>query len=190
MKSLKGYYLLAVPELLDSNFRHAVLLLVQHDANGALGLILNQPIKTNIAEAWEQISSLPCNATGPLHIGGPCEGPMIVLHRQSEFGQLEVLPAANPDSDGVYFTTDADQITHLISQGQPPLKCFVGYAGWTAGQLEEELENAGWIVGPASVEGIFETRPDAWPRLLRQFSDALRYPDVTPATLPTDPSAN
>lgn len=200
MQSLKGYYLLAVPELMDPNFYQSVVLVVQHDAQGALGVILNRPIKTTVLEAWEQISDQPCKFHGHLYIGGPCEGPMIVLHQNDTVGQLEVLPGAGKSSmeegagsgggKGIFFTTEADQITHLITQDSGRMKCIVGYAGWTAGQLEKELAEEGWIVGPATAEGVLNTPSDAWARLYKQFSDAMRYPNMKPELLPPDPMSN
>src|SRR5205814_2997514 len=83
MKSLQGQLLIASPKLFDPNFFRSVVLLVQHTENGALGLILNHPLEMTIANAWEQVSEMPCEATGVLHQGGPCDGPLMVLHTEA-----------------------------------------------------------------------------------------------------------
>src|SRR5215469_11256802 len=99
MDSLQGHFLIASPQLQDPNFFRSVVLLVQHNDQGALGVILNRPLDMTIQEAWPQVSEEPCNAEGPLHEGGPCRGPLMVLHTDEPLSQLKVC-------DGIYFNTD------------------------------------------------------------------------------------
>src|SRR5687768_5273835 len=92
MKSLQGQLLIASPKLFDPNFFRSVVLLVQHTDAGALGLVLNRPLEMTINDAWGQVSETPCDATGFLHQGGPCEGPLMVLHTDSALPELPVIP--------------------------------------------------------------------------------------------------
>src|ERR1051326_4325904 len=128
---LKGKVLVASPKLLDPNFARAVVLIVQHDENGAMGLMINRALETTVREAWTQVSSVPYPNDDPLFQGGPCEGPLIVLHKDADHGQLEVL-------DGIWLSSDADAVKALVDQAVDPIKFFVGYAGWSPMQLEAE----------------------------------------------------
>lgn len=183
MKSLKGHLLLASANLLDPNFRRSVVLIVQHDENGAMGLVLNRPTRMTIAEAWSQVSESPCLIEAPLHQGGPCEGPLIVLHSRESMGQIEIM-------DGLYCSTDAQNVAWLVENLVEPIKFFVGYAGWEGGQLEDELAENAWLVAPLSINTVFQTREDAWSVLMRRMTATLRYPNINPKLIPPDPSVN
>jgi len=183
MKSLQGYLLLASPKLRDPNFAQSVVLIVQHDENGALGLIVNRPTETTLADAWSQVSETACVSQAKLFQGGPCEGPLMVLHGKPSVGQMEV-------TSGVYFSTEAESVTWLVQNEAVPAKYFVGYAGWSPGQLEAELVDTGWQVAPAEAEHIFDTPEDYWLKLTQTLARSRTYPQVTDKTMPTDPSMN
>src|SRR5262245_60723590 len=105
--SLKGQLLLASGRLMDPNFARSVILMVQHDENGALGLILNRPLQTTVKEVCDETLELPCAVEANLYQGGPCEGPLMVVHTQESAGQIQVM------SD-VFFTTDRAQIESIL----------------------------------------------------------------------------
>jgi len=149
-QSLKGHLLVASPKLRDPNFFRAVILLVQHDEKGSLGLVLNRPMDVSIRSAWKKLSQTPCEIEGHLHQGGPCEGVLMALHTDLEASDLEVL-------DGVQFSTTKDAIEHLVSHGGSHVRLFVGYSGWSAGQLEGELAEGAWLTIPATSEQIFDS---------------------------------
>src|ERR1700748_1927959 len=107
MKSLQGYLLVASPKLLDPNFSRSVVLIVQHNDEGALGLVLNRPLDTTIDMVWDQVSQVPCLRDDPLHQGGPCEGTLMVLHGDPSLSPVQVLP-------GVYFNTEKESVEQLI----------------------------------------------------------------------------
>lgn len=183
MKSLQGHLLIAAPHLHDPNFFKSVVLLVQHNEQGALGVILNRPLETTIEEVWSQVSVLPCNAEGALYQGGPCPGPLMVAHTDGSVSDLEVCK-------GVYFSTDKDSIEQLVSQTEGPLKFFVNYAGWSAGQLEGEIESGGWVATPAGQGEIFRGDDELWPTVLRLAGRRARLAGVDPKLIPDDPSVN
>lgn len=182
MNSLQGQLLIASPKLFDPNFFRSVVLLVQHTDAGALGLVLNRPLEMTIANAWEQVSEMPCEATGQLHQGGPCEGPLMVLHTDASIPELPVIPQ-------VFFTTDRDAIQQLVTQNHSKMKFFVGYAGWSPGQLESELDDGGWLMTPAANKHIFEEEEDLWPALMKEISEAI-FANLNPKVIPQDPSMN
>src|SRR5438045_9775637 len=89
MNSLQGKILLASSRLMESNFVHTVILMVQHDENGALGLVLNRPLELTIREACDKTLEIPCLAEGYLHQGGPVDGPLMVLHEDEDAGEIQ-----------------------------------------------------------------------------------------------------
>lgn len=183
MTSLRGQLLIASPKLLDPNFVRSVVLLVQHDEHGALGVILNRPLDITIRSAWKQVSAGPCQAEGVLHEGGPCEGPLMVLHANPTVSQMRVL-------DGVYFSTASHEIERIVADDDRPARFFVGYAGWTEGQLEGELEEGAWLTSPATSEQVFHATPDQWDALHKTLANSHLPPWVDPKLIPDDPSMN
>ena len=180
MESLAGQILIASGRLADPNFVHSVILMVQHDEHNALGLVLNRPTDTTLAEACEQASDLPCDADGVLYEGGPCEGPLMVVHARESAGQLEIVP-------GVFFTAERDHIESLLRENEKPAKYFVGYSGWGPGQLESEMETGSWLASPASKEIIFEEDEERWSKLMLELTLGKW---IKPSQLPADPSQN
>ena len=183
---LKGKVLVASPKLLDENFARAVVLIVQHDENGAMGLVINRALETTVREAWTQVSSVPYPNDDPLYQGGPCEGPLIVLHKDESRGQLQVV-------DDIWLSSDADAVKALVDDGTEPMKFFVGYAGWSPMQLESELAEGSW--GVAEIDGSFvlSTPTEVWEGLqkrVKALTRATTRPAVDPKRIPPDPSVN
>lgn len=183
MKSLQGQLLVATPKLMDPNFFHTVILMVQHSDEGALGVVLNRPLETTIQTAWEQVSEIPCNIEGVLHQGGPCEGPLMVVHGDAALSQIEVVP-------GVHFSTDKDSVEQLVTNESGPAKFFVGYSGWAGGQLEREMEEGAWLTIEATSDRVFSGGTELWETLLKTISRAAKFPYLNPKLIPDDPSLN
>jgi putative transcriptional regulator len=184
MKSLKGHFLIAAPQLLDPNFFRTVVLLVQHNEEGALGLILNRPTETSIQDAWKQIDDEdPCDLEGFVHQGGPCDGPLMLVHDNPAFSDIEVMP-------GIYFTTDRETIHQLVAANKGRVRFFVNYAGWTPGQLEGELEEGGWLTAPADDVSIFEAGEHLWTKAIKEVSFQTLFAGIDPKLIPPDPSVN
>jgi putative transcriptional regulator len=180
MDSLQGCLLVASPALGDGNFRRAVVLIVQHGDEGALGLILNRPTELTLDKVVEKTSGGPCACKEILHLGGPCEGPLMALHTQPELGEIEVLP-------GVFFSASSEPMREVIDRQPQPVRMFGGYSGWAPGQLESELEVEAWLTVPALAKHIFGSERGLWERLCRGLSvlSVLQIKD-----LPRDPSLN
>ncbi len=106
MPFLQGHLLVASPKLGDPNFFRAVVLLVRHNEDGALGLILNRPSDTPLKAVWETVSETPCETTAVIHHGGPCPGPLMAVHTEEFMAESEVLP-------NLYFASDKQQLEHL-----------------------------------------------------------------------------
>src|SRR4051812_33289830 len=119
MPSLQGHLLIASPRLMDPNFARAVVLMVQHGDEGALGLILNRPLGTTLREVCEKVLETDCAIEAFLHQGGPCEGPLMVVHTDEAGGEIEVMP-------GVHFTAERGKIERLLTADEVTAKFFVG----------------------------------------------------------------
>jgi putative transcriptional regulator len=148
-----------------------------------MGLVVNRPLETTVKEAWEQVSEEGCLIESPLHQGGPCEGPLMVVHADAAAGQMEVIP-------GLYFTTDRETVERLVGENTAPMKFFVGYSGWGPGQLENELERADWIVAPATDALVFAPPHDLWDEIMRAAMRAASIVGLNPKVVPEDPSFN
>jgi putative transcriptional regulator len=185
MKSLEGHLLIASPRLLDPNFFRTVVLMVRHDEDGALGLVLNKPSSKSVRELWEQISSTPCEHNRLIHIGGPVSGPLMALHDEPSLSEVEVLP-------GVYFTSDSQQIEELIARKGVELTLFYGYAGWGEGQLESELATGSWYTLPAKREHILagESAMELWREVLAEVQKQFFASTLRIQHLPDEPELN
>jgi len=175
--------LIASPQLLDPNFARSVVLMVQHDEGGAMGLVLNQPSETRVKEVWEQVSETACEAEGYLYHGGPCEGPLMVVHTDESLSEMEIVP-------GLYFSAEKESVQQIAAGGERRAKFFVGYAGWGPGQLEAEMEEGAWLAAPASDETIFSEDEDEWRKAFEAAAGARPFPWVDPKLIPDDPSVN
>ncbi len=185
MKSFKGQFLLAAQSLGDPNFRKTVVLIVQHDQGGALGLVVNRPLGLSVREALPDPDAVGCVVTDPLYRGGPCGEAPFVLHADGARAQIDVCP-------GVFFSSEDEVVASLLAQSDLRAKFFVGYAGWTAGQLEAELAEQAWLLSPASADDIYRhdvtaDGVDLWSRLTRK---ALLSRYVDPRLIPDDPRTN
>lgn len=183
MDSLQGQLLIASAKLVDPNFVRSVIVMVQHGDEGALGLIVNRPLDTTMKEVSEKALDIPCEVDGVLHQGGPCEGPLMVVHTHETASDMEVFP-------GVFFTTDKNKIEWLMQHNEGAIKFFVGYAGWAPGQLEGEIETESWLIAPADARHVLDAAgggEEQWSKLMTQLTLG-KYLD--PARIPDDPSLN
>jgi putative transcriptional regulator len=180
MESTQGKLLLASPRLADPNFAQSVVLMIQHNEQGALGLVLNRPLTISVRQACESTLDAPCEVDAFLHHGGPCEGPLMVLHGNELAKDADVLP-------GVFFTTEKSKIESLLKHQTPLARYFVGYSGWSAGQLEAEMELESWVVVQAAPDHVFQDVANLWVSLMRR---ELLGQWIDPARIPDDPTVN
>lgn len=154
--SLANQLLIAMPSMDDPNFSHTVTLICEHNENGALGIIINRPLSLNMGGLFRQLSidvENPIIAKEPVVMGGPVgpERGFVVHSGADEFeSSLQV-------SEGISLTLSRD-IIDAMAEGRGPEKHLValGYSGWDAGQLEEEIMQNAWLHAPADETIIFE----------------------------------
>lgn len=183
MDSLKGHFLIASPRLADTNFYRSVVLMIQHDEHGAFGVVLNRPATNSVADVMRMVDEAPCQLDDPVFIGGPVGGPLTALHSNEVRGEVQVAPE-------VFFASAKEIILDLVNGPEQPLRLFVGYSGWGAGQLEQEMKAGGWLTLPASRELVFSDFDDVWNRVSRRVGLDILGPTIPRKGVPEDPSVN
>jgi putative transcriptional regulator len=159
--NLTNQFLIAMPGMGDGHFAGTVVYMCEHNDKGALGLVINRPTDINLQNLFEKVDlSLERDdlATRPVYFGGPVQTERgFVLHESlgddgGHYSSTMKIPG------GLEMTTSRD-VLEALSNGAGPRKVFItlGYSGWSAGQLEEELARNGWLTVDASPEIIFET---------------------------------
>ena len=156
-ESLTNHFLIAMPTLADPNFVHTVTYVCEHNENGAMGIVINRPLELALDDVlghMEIQASASVDATEPVFSGGPV---------QPEHGFVVHSPVGVWDSsmritEEIAVTTSRD-ILAAIAHGEGPKEHLValGYAGWGAGQLEQEMGDNAWLSGPADRRILFET---------------------------------
>ncbi len=163
-QSFKNQFLVALPGLAGDYFNHTVSLMIEHNADGAFGLVINQPSEYVIRDVFQD---LPDDVNCPLLVGGPVEQDKIFfLHPPEQ--QFEGTLSISPE---ISLTTSPDFVDALRAGSAPDdtLACL-GYAGWAAAQLEQEIARNVWLLTPTNPDVVFkekyENRPQAAAKLL------------------------
>jgi putative transcriptional regulator len=191
VSSLTGRLLVATPVLSDPNFDRAVVLLLDHDEDGSLGVVLNRPTPVDVGdilEAWADLAGDP----GVVFQGGP-------VSLDAALG-VAVVPSGGdrPDEEaegplgwrrvhGAIGLVDLEAPPELLAAELGSLRIFAGYAGWGAGQLEDELAEGAWYVVESEPGDVSSPRPERlWRSVLRRQRSEL----AMVATYPDDASLN
>ena len=160
---LAGQFLVATPEMGDPRFYHAVILMVQHDERGALGIIVNRLIgERPLADLLAMLGARGSGAEGTVRIfeGGPVQpGVGFVVHT------ADYHRAGTIDIDGRVAMTSSVEVLRDLGEGKGPQKNLIafGYAGWRAGQLEDELTQGAWFTEPEEPKLVFDDdREKVW----------------------------
>lgn len=181
MDSLKGQLLLASPSLYDPNFRRSVILITEHNEEGAAGLVLNRPSEATVGETVPDLATL-AGGEEPVYVGGPVQQEAVLV--LAEFD--------DPDDAATLVLGDigfvpADSDFELLSDSTRRARVFAGYAGWGAGQLEAELEEDSWLVESVDGLDLFAAADvDLYAAVLRRKGGSYRVL----ALLPEDPRMN
>ena len=157
---LNNHLLIAMPQMHDASFEKTVTLICEHNEQGALGIVLNRPLSINIGDILEQFD-LDCIADvadEPTLMGGPVATERgFILHTTDNYDKNTIhWESSLQVSENIHVTSSQD-ILEAIASGHGPKKLYfaLGYSGWDAGQLEEELKANAWLIAPAKEEIIF-----------------------------------
>lgn len=158
-----GKFLVASAELLDPNFAETVVLLVDYNSEGALGVIVNRPTDTLVSEVMPELEAMS-DRSDRIWLGGPVAQWQLVMLARSE-GNLAEGRLVMGD---LYFTASRSALESVLSD-QGEFRLYVGYAGWSAGQLDQEIERGGWRVLSAEMSMVFDKAPlDLWRELIQR----------------------
>ncbi len=179
-----GALLVAAPVLIDPNFADTVVLILDADDNGALGIVLNRPTGVPVIEVlgdWSDVVTEPV----VLYRGGPVSTDgALAVGRLADLADQPVGWRAVVDDLGI---VDLDTPVELVDGSLASMRIFAGYAGWAAGQLEGEIDEGSWYVVPSEPTDVFRTDPtDLWRDVLRRQPGELAWV----STRPVDPGLN
>jgi putative transcriptional regulator len=183
--SYAGRLLVASPSLRDPNFARTVVLILDHDHTGTLGVVLNRPLEVEVREVlpdWTGDVSEPSSLFG----GGPVATDSALA--------IGVLISAGDDAPlgwramyGRVGLVDLDTPVEVLTGALTGLRIFAGYAGWSPGQLEDEIAEGSWLVVDGADDDLTTESPvDLWSQVLRRQSGNVRLL----ATCPEDPTQN
>jgi putative transcriptional regulator len=179
-ESLRGKLLIASPSLVDPNFARTVVLITEHNDEGAMGVVLNRPSETSVDDVAPELAVVADDE--PVFIGGPVQPQALVV--LAEFADLDAAAwIVAADVGFVAAQTEGDRLEQAVRRG----RVYAGYSGWGAGQLEGELAEEAWIVEPPLASELFPDDPlvlwqDVLARKGGQYALIARMPD--------DPSLN
>jgi putative transcriptional regulator len=171
-----GKLLVSEPFLADPNFERTIILMCEHNDDGSFGFVLNKPSLAKVADVLDELKKFK----GMAFVGGPVQQDTLqYVHR------IPGLENAIEIMEGVYWGGNFEKICLMIETKQinkSDIKFFLGYSGWSAGQLSDELKENSWIVSDqVDAELIFETNPEImWQKALKlmggRFSVYSNYP--------------
>ncbi|HET6465535.1 MAG TPA: YqgE/AlgH family protein [Nitrospiria bacterium] len=179
----KGVLLIAMPTLLDPNFRQTVVLLCEQGAQGAMGLVLNRPTTVPLSTIYPEAAKL-YGREDSVYVGGPVQTNSLMILYQGE-----PISTAHSVSEDIHLTGDLQLLQTLGRPVGPDLRIrfYLGYAGWASGQLEMELRAGAWRLLPCDSNTVFEEDPlRIWSRLMQTLGQEW----AVYADMPPDPRLN
>ena len=174
-ESLRGHCLIAAKRLRDRNFYKTVVLMVEHGAEGAMGLVINRPSSVTVAHALSEHFKLP-ETDDLVYVGGPVEpSALFILHNSADLDQNE-----SPIVPGLFVGSSEDVFERVVrssAEGNPELRfrIFSGCAGWAPSQLEGEIARGDWHTLLTGAEPIFDEDPYAvWDNMMAKIYESNR----------------
>ena len=159
-----GQFLIASRGLLDPNFAKTVVLLIAHNDEGAMGVIINRPTEVELGQMIGELEDAEARAR-PVWVGGPVAHWQLVLLFRSDEGSDQ----DEPVFEDVYFSASREVLEGLLERGME-FRIYAGYAGWAPGQLESERDRGDWHVLKADAETVFDrSSPEIWPELIHRL---------------------
>jgi putative transcriptional regulator len=177
-----GMLLVAEPFLKDPNFKRTVVLICEHQDTGSFGFVLNRDYKYTLEELIPDLAGMDL----PVNYGGPVQED--TLHFLHQYPAL--IPGGFEVADGIFWGGDFEMAIQLIREQKidpDKIRFFIGYSGWTGGQLEEELKENSWLLTPALSKLVFHQKmEEIWKDSLRNMGGDYEIM----INFPVDPSLN
>lgn len=193
-ESLKGYFLISESNMPDPNFFQTVVLILEHNSEGAFGLVVNRRSHLTLGDIITKFNSERAYAT-PVYVGGPVQQEyLFVLHTELP-DSIEPSTTRLQPTENVFFEPSFQKMEDFFedeawqeipADDRPHIHLFLGYSGWAPGQLEKEMEQGSWIIHPASDRIVFHPNPEVgWKDALRAkggiyqfFADSEQNPSL------------
>lgn len=158
-------FLIALPQLVDENFRHSVVLLLRQDTDGAMGVVVNRPSELTVRElCGDHQIAYGLEIEKEVRCGGPVQPDQGLVLLGAEIDD----PDAEAVVEGLQLSASRATLERLCAESRGRFHCFSGYAGWGAGQLERELEEGSWLIGNADPKLVLDSTPESmWEKSLR-----------------------
>ncbi len=173
-----GQLLLAHPGMKDDNFRRSVILMSVHNAEGAMGIVLNRPMNQRLGELQVDFALGPL-AGVPLYLGGPVEPKHLIIAAWRWLADAETFQ--------LHFGIEPDKAAELFGTPGVTVRAFLGHSGWGKGQLENEMKHHTWFVTPVDSDVLGRCDgPDLWRLILGRMDPELKLL----ADEPEDPALN
>jgi putative transcriptional regulator len=164
----RGKFLVASKELRDPNFFETVVLLLEYDRNGAMGLVINRPSTLKLSKVLPDIEGLQ-KRSDTIYLGGPvAKNQLMLLIRTTSPPEGSRLVFRD-----IYLSSSQEIIEKMVDNPDTPerFRVYAGYAGWAPGQLDHEVSRGGWHILQADEESVFDKTPsEIWPELIRRSS--------------------
>jgi putative transcriptional regulator len=177
-----GMLLIAEPFLKDPNFKRTVVLLCEHQDAGSFGFVLNRDYAQTLEDLIPDLAGMDL----PVYYGGPVQKD--TLHFLHQYPAL--IPGGFEVADGIYWGGDFDLAIQFLREDKidrEKIRFFIGYSGWTSGQLEEELKEKSWLITPALQKLVFHRKmEEIWKDSLRNMGGEYEIL----INFPVDPSLN
>ena len=168
MELSKGKFLVASKQLRDPQFFETVVLLLEYDSKGAMGLVINRPTTVKLSTVLPEIEGLQ-KRSDTIYLGGPvAKNQLMLLIRTSRPPE-----GSRPVFKDIYLSSSQTIIEKMIDNPDTPerFRVYAGYAGWAPGQLDHEVSRGGWHILQADEESVFDKTPsEIWPELIRRSS--------------------
>lgn len=165
MSDLAPGILIAVPQLDDPNFARSVVLLIEHNDSGAMGIVFNRPSEIALREIGKEHGMDVHEGAGNAYIGGPVQRERgFLVHRRPDVADSVQL------QEDVFLSVSTDALRILLSGDPAAYRLCLGYAGWGPGQLEREMVSGGWLNSSITARRIFDTPSDKiWEAVIRDL---------------------
>jgi putative transcriptional regulator len=178
----KGVFLVSEPFLPDPNFKRTVVLLTEHDEDGSIGFVLNRRTNLLLNDVLDDFPEFP----SPLYVGGPVEQNTLHYIHLAHFD----IPGSKPLMEGINWGGDFEVIKELVEErvlSLDDIRFFIGYSGWSPGQLAAEMEEKAWIIAQSD-PGLVMDDPedDIWKVILSGMGEPYKLM----ANYPEDPRLN
>lgn len=153
--SLKNQLLIAMPALRDINFQQSVTYIYEHNDDGAMGIIINKPLRITLGDVLKQLeisTNDPAVEKHPIVLGGPiAQQQGFIIHRSKQFPAVPLV-----ENDEIAISTSKEVLQSIAEGDGKDIIVSLGYAGWSPGQLENEMTQNSWIVAPLDTKILFE----------------------------------